>query len=112
MPYGRELLREALAGNSTVAQQMAHRYWSRFDADDLSTLVVAAVIGDREKANEAAAQIDSHAGSVVALSTAIFTCFCGAPFDLDATPNYKAHVDQAGFSWPPPKRIDYPAKTW
>ena len=35
-----------------------------------------------------------------------------APFDLDATPNYKARIEEAGFSWPPEKIIDYPMKNW
>ncbi len=50
--------------------------------------------------------------SAVVLSWAIRDCFCGAPFDLEATPNYKARIKEAGFPWPPPKRIDYPTKTW
>jgi hypothetical protein len=46
------------------------------------------------------------------LSLTVLTCFCGAPFDLEATPNYKARIEEADFPWPPPKPIDYPAKTW
>ncbi len=42
----------------------------------------------------------------------IFTCFCGAPFDLDATPNFKARIEEAAVPWPPSKPIDYPTKTW
>ena len=70
------------------------------------------MVGDREQANEIAARIDRYPGSVVVLSDAIFTCYCGAPFDLEAVPNYKARIEEAGFSWPPPKRIDFPTKTW
>ena len=112
LTYDRRILREALAGNLAVARQMANDYWSGSDTDDLSSMVIAAVIGDREKANEAAARIDAYPGSAVVISHAVFGCFCGAPFDLDAAPNYKARIDEAGFPWPPPKRIDYPAKTW
>jgi hypothetical protein len=46
------------------------------------------------------------------ISLTVSTCFCGAPFDLEATPNYKARIEEAGFLWPPTKRIDYPTKTW
>jgi hypothetical protein len=74
--------------------------------------VVAAVVGDRERANEIAARIDGYPGSVVVFSGTVLNCFCGAPFDLEATPNYKARIEEAGFPWPPPKRIDYPSKTW
>ncbi len=112
MLYPRQILREALIGDPASARQMAEEYWSRRDADSLSSLVVAAVVGDRERANEIAAQIDPHAGSVVVFSLAVLTCFCGAPFDLEATPNYKARIEEAGFSWPPNKAIDYPSKTW
>ncbi len=112
MTYDRQILWEALAGDPALARQMANDYWSGSDTDDLSSIVVAAVIGERERANEAAARIDAYPGSAVVISTAVFLCFCGAPFDLDAAPNYKALIDEAGFPWPPPKPIDYPAKTW
>jgi len=112
IPYDRQILQEALAGDPAVARRMADDYWSGPDTDDRSSIVIAAVIGDRARANEAAARIDAYPGSAVVISHAVFTCFCGAPFDLDATPNYKARIEEAGFPWPPPKRIDYPAKTW
>ncbi len=112
MLYDRQILREALAGDLAVARQMAEKYWSRPDADDENSLVVAAVVGDRERANELAARIDAYPGSAVVFSMVIMDCFCGAPFDLEATPNYKARIEEAGFPWPPTKRIDYPTKTW
>ncbi len=110
--YDRQILREALAGDPAVARQMAEEYWSRSDADDRSSLVVAAVVGDRERANEIAARIDGYPGSAIVFAGTVLNCFCGAPFDLEATPNYKARIEEAGFPWPPPKRIDYPTKTW
>ncbi len=112
MRYDRQILREALAGDPAVARQMAEEYWSRPDTDNLSSLVVAAVVGDRERANRIAARIDTQPGSVVVFSMSVQFCICGAPFDLEATPNYKARIEEAGFFWPPPKRIDYPTKTW
>jgi hypothetical protein len=112
MPYDRQILREALAGDAAIARQMAEDYWAGPDTNDFSSLVVAAVIGDRARANESAARIDAYPGSVVVLSSAIFTCLCGAPFDLDATPNYQTRIDEAGLSWPPVTRIAYPTKTW
>ncbi len=91
---------------------MADEYWSKPDADDWSSLMVAAVVGNRERANEIAARIDGHLGGPIVFSWAILNCFCGVLFDLEATPNYKARIEEAGFPWPPPKRIDYPTKTW
>lgn len=110
--YDRQILREALAGDPEVAQQMAEEYWSGPDTDARSSLVIAAVVGDRDRANQIASRIDPYPGSAVVLSLAVFTCFCGAPFDLEAAPNYKARIDEANFPWPPPKHIDYPSKTW
>ena len=112
MLYDRQILREALAGDSAIARQMAEDYWSEPDADDWNSLMIAAVVGDRKRANEIAARIDTQPGGVVVLSMSVFLCFCGAPFDLDATPNYKTRIEEAGFHWPPPKPIDYPTKTW
>jgi len=108
----RQIEWEALAGDPAVARQMAEEYWSRPDADNFYSLVIAAVVGDREQANEVAAQIDAYPGSAAVLAMAVTSCFCGAPFDLEATPNYKARIEEAGFPWPPPKRIDFPTKTW
>ena len=108
----RQIMHQALTGDSAVARQMAEEYWSRPDVDDWSSLSVAAVVGDRARANELAARIDAYPGSAALLSLTVFQCFCGAPFDLEATPNYKARIEEAGFSWPPRKSIDYPTKTW
>ena len=110
--YIRQILREALAGDPALARQMAEEFWSGPDANDYYSMWVAAVVGDRDRADQIAARIDTQPGSVVVLSLSVFTCFCGAPFDLETTPNYKARIEEAGFPWPPPKRIDYPTKTW
>lgn len=112
MPFDRQILREALSGNSEVARQMAEDYWAGLETNEFSTLVLAAVVGDRVTANNAAARIDAHPGSIIVLGSAVATCYCGAPFDLDAAPNYKARIEEAGFPWPPPKIIEYPTKTW
>ncbi len=108
----RQIVREALTGDPGVARQMAETYWSRPDVGDQSSLSVAAVVGDRERANEIAARIDANPGSVLVFAQSIYACFCGATFDLEAAPNFKARIEEAGFPWPPPKPIDYPNKTW
>ena len=46
------------------------------------------------------------------LAEAVKGCFCGAPFDLEATPNFKKRIEEAGFSWPPVSPINFPAKDW
>ena len=110
--HDRRILVEALSGNADVARQMAEDYWSRPDADDVSSLIVAAIVGNRDRANEFAARIDQKPGSGIVFSEVLLICMCGAAFDLDAAPNYRDRVNQAGFAWPPPKPIDYPTKSW
>jgi adenylate cyclase len=75
-------------------------------------LIAAAVLGNRTDANRIAADIDARAGGNLVLIDAVTSCFCGTPFDLDATPNFKARIEEAGFSWPPASPITYPAKYW
>ena len=79
---------------------------------DWSAMILAAILGDRDRANRHASLIDARPGSTIALTNASLVCACGAPFDLESTPNLKARVEVAGFDWPPPKAIKYPAKDW
>ncbi len=112
MPFPRQILREALAGNADTAARRAAEYWSSPDAVSWASLWLAAVVGDLDKANAIAAEIDSRPGGAIVFSGVIFTCFCGAPFDLDATPNFKARIEEAAVHWPPARPIDYPTKRW
>jgi hypothetical protein len=103
-----------LAANGDIEQAREFdRKWAESqDIDDLSHLHVAAMLGDREQANELAATMDARLAGPFSLSIAVFQCLCGAPFDIDSTPNFKARIEEAGFPWPPPTRIHYPAKDW
>jgi TolB-like protein len=112
LDFDRQIIWQALAGDPAVARRMAEEYWSRPDARENDSLVLAALVGNREQANEIAARIDAYPGSAVVLSGVVFYCYCGAPFDLEATPNFKARIEEARFPWPPPKPIDFPNKTW
>jgi TolB-like protein len=69
-------------------------------------------MGDREAANAKAAELDASPGGAVSLMRAVLHCKCGAPFDLDATPNLNARITEAGLDWPPPDVFEFPAKDW
>ena len=71
-----------------------------------------AFTGDRDAANAIAAEMDARPGGHMQLLTAVSLCHCGAPFDLEFTPNLAARLDEAGFDWPPPKVVDFPMKDW
>ncbi|MDH3914757.1 MAG: hypothetical protein OES37_01275 [Chromatiales bacterium] len=64
-----------------------------------------AISGNREAANEAAAWFDRIPAGPMMLAATIMECMCGAPFDLESTPNFRQRLGEAGFDWPPPELI-------
>jgi hypothetical protein len=83
--------------------QSIYKFWGNADA------VAAAVLGDRAEANRRAAVVDAQPAGPFLLAVLGADCLCGAPFDLDATPNFKARLADSGLRWPPPSTINYPA---
>ncbi len=69
-------------------------------------------VGDRENANRRAAKIDEHPFGSQSLLLLVYWCACGAPFDLEVTPNYAARIKTAGMPWPPVSPITFPLKNW
>lgn len=125
---------EALAGNSEGALQLAHQSNSDYNliwADTLGgksnrslehiledvditawrRLSLLAIAGRNEDADAFAAQIDGRAGGPMLLQMAVDECLCGAPFDIERTPNYAARIRETGLSWPPKSPINWPLKT-
>jgi len=70
--------------------------------------VEAALFGTRTEANRAAAALDARPAGGLLLANAVTYCGCAAPFDLDATPNFKARLAESGLHWPPSFAIQYP----
>ena len=83
--------------------QSIYKFWGNADA------VAAAVLGDRAEANRLAAALDAQPAGPFLLAVLGADCLCGAPFDLDATPNFKARLAESKLRWPPPSTINYPA---
>ncbi len=75
-------------------------------------LIAHAVAGDRAGANRIAASIDSRPLGAAILTRAASFCFCGAPFDLSATPNFARRLDEGDLPWPPESPIKWPLKDW
>ena len=75
------------------------KLWAMIDA------VEAAQSGDRDAANRQAALLDARPAGGLLLAIVVTYCGCGAPFDLDATPNFKARLAESGLRWPPPQTI-------
>jgi tetratricopeptide (TPR) repeat protein len=75
-------------------------------------ILVAAWGGHRDEANRMAALIDQHHFGPVTLTQVTQWCACGAPFDLDATPNFAAKLEEGNLTWPPQPVMEFPLKDW
>jgi TolB-like protein len=111
-PLPDRLLLEARAGDPDRARKISEAYLASSGVSDWTSLMAAAVVGNRQEANAAAARIDARPGGPFMLVIGSTLCYCGAPFDLGATPNFAARLKESGAPWPPRKVIDFPLKTW
>jgi hypothetical protein len=68
--------------------------------------------GNRELANRIAAEIDAQPYGYISLMSAPSFCMCGAPWDIEVTPNFRKRIEDAGFAWPPASPIEWPLKDW
>jgi TolB-like protein len=68
--------------------------------------------GDRELANQTAAELDVSPYGYLSLMSVAALCFCGAPWDLEVTPNFARRIESASFEWPPASPINWPLKDW
>ena len=81
-----------------------YKLWSLADA------IEAALSGNRAEANRQAAVLDARPAGPFQLAVLTSDCLCGAPFDLDATPNFKARLAESGLPWPPAAAIKFPQR--
>jgi len=71
-----------------------------------------AIRGERDEANRRAAEIDAHPFGHLRLMLVPGACFCGAPWDLEYTPNFAKLLEDAELPWPPASPINWPLKNW
>jgi len=102
----------ALSGDKESAR-LAMEQWQAENGRNLrNEIEIHAAMGDQARANELAAEMDARPGGTMHLLLTINYCACGAPFDLEATPNFRARISELEMDWPPPRLIDYPLKGW
>ena len=75
-------------------------------------MVELAVVGKRDLANKSAAEIDARPYGHLVLMIIPRNCMCGAPWDLEVTPNFAKLLDDASLPWPPASPINWPLKSW
>jgi adenylate cyclase len=110
--FPRVILVHAMENHIDKARQMFEQARQAGPLDEHSMLIIETALGNRQAANNYASQLDARFAGSFMLAEVVKSCFCGAPFDLEATPNFKARIEEAGFSWPPASPIRYPAKDW
>jgi len=108
----RKILAYAMENDISRGRALFESAKSGTRVDDMDLLIFEAALGDREAANAIASKIDARFAGPFILAEVVKSCFCGAPFDLEATPNFKKRIEEAGFSWPPVTPINFPAKDW
>jgi hypothetical protein len=102
----------ACSGDIEGAREAMEQWQAKHGRTLENELTIHAAIGDRVRANELAAEMDARPGGAMQLLTIANYCACGAPFDLEATPNFNARVRESGIPWPPQTHIRFPAKDW
>jgi adenylate cyclase len=107
-----EALPLAMSGDIEGARAALEKWQTLNGRNIRSEIEVHAALGDREQANRLAKEIDARPGGSMLLLLTVITCACGAPFDLDATPNFRDRIKESGTPWPPETLIRYPAKDW
>lgn len=76
------------------------------------SVTAMANFGEREAANAAAAALEAEPAGPLSLLRSAHECYCGAPFDLEATPNFRGRIQETGLQWPPPTILEFPSKDW
>ncbi len=102
----------AARGDSAAGHARLEESAAVVPAYSLDAFVARAMLGDREMTNRRASEVDARPVGYIFLLEAIYQCYCGALFDLEATPNFAAKLNEAGVQWPPPSPIKFPLKTW
>jgi TolB-like protein len=102
----------AATGDVVATNAMIDAYVaSGFNRGD-QLIVMYALSGDRERANQLAATVDARPYGYLSLMQVPLNCYCGSAFDLDATPHFAKLLNDANLPWPTTSPIDWPLKNW
>ncbi|HET6591616.1 MAG TPA: hypothetical protein VFG48_01745, partial [Xanthomonadales bacterium] len=107
-----EIVNAAARGDRSRAQELYQAFRSHPEISDYERLQLNAVLGERDEANTVAARVDRRAKIPISLMLVTLWCHCGAPFDLEATPNFAAKLQEGELPWPPRSPIEFPLKDW
>ena len=101
----------ARQGNKDLVEQLTEQHQAAVGRN-IYSIALQAWNGDREGANQLAAEMDQYEFGAMGMVSAAFWCACGAPWDLEATPRFAAKLEEASLPWPPVSAISFPLKDW
>ena len=107
-----EIMLSAARNDAPRANELFAEMLQQSDLSGFDRLLTYAWVGDREAANQLAGTIDQHRVGPLSLSIIALWCTCGSPWDLSATPNFAATLEEANLPWPPASPIKFPMKDW
>ena len=105
-------IRIAAAQGDAIATNSLLEQYEPLANSEFVLMESLAVAGQRDRTNAIATRIDAEPFGYLQLNFAIHNCMCGAPFDLEVTPNYAKLIQEAELPWPPLSPIDWPLKDW
>jgi TolB-like protein/tetratricopeptide (TPR) repeat protein len=103
---------EIAEGNENTAAEVQAKVRADANLSTSSRILGFARTGAREEANRIAAATDARPMGHIALLITAHSCRCGAPWDLESTPNFAARLKEAGMPWPPGSPVEWPLKDW
>ncbi len=99
-------------GDLAAARTLLATFRAQIGTGSENAIHFHAWLGDRDETNRMAAEIDARPFGHMILSLAINNCFCGAPFELEVTPNFARMLEDGALPWPPVSPIKWPLKKW
>jgi TolB-like protein len=99
-------------GDRERYEHLYEQFIAELGNDSFWRVIVAAWGGHREEVNHLAAKIDQHPFGSMPLVQVTQWCGCGAPWDLEATPNFAAKIKEGSLTWPPQPTMEFPLKDW
>jgi adenylate cyclase len=103
---------EIAEGNENTAAEVQAKVRADANLSTSARILGFARTGAREEAGRIAADTDARPMGHIALLITAHSCRCGAPWDLEATPNFAARLKEAGMPWPPGSPVEWPLKSW
>lgn len=98
-------------GNKDLVNQFAGQHQAEVGRN-IYTISMRAWSGDRDGANQLAAEMDQYEFGTMGMVSAAFWCACGSPWDIEATPNFAAKLKEGNLPWPPAPPMNFPLKDW